>query len=190
MDVGRVNAGFGEKRRRPGGLGALLWRLSLSLPTSTPSTYMIIPHGIVPIASHLHHPRHPTHSPPTLYPHTILPTPSPTLHHHHTSAPTPSDPSKDLGKLSPVGHAQPPRGSLESRLPSESLVSHRVQRLQGGGNAGSPRLGGCRWVEHGMHCALPPPTAPPGGRHALHRTPASNPEGPGLAWPRALWGLG
>ena len=25
-DAGRVSAGFGEKRRRPGGLGALLWR--------------------------------------------------------------------------------------------------------------------------------------------------------------------
>ena len=143
----------------------------------------------IPLITHLHT-IHLHHHPPWDRPHTIPPTPSPTLHHHHTSAPTPSDPSKDLGKLSPVGHAQPPRGSLESRLPSESLVSHRVQRLQGGGNAGSPRLGGCRWVEHGMHCALPPPTAPPGGRHALHRTPASNPEGPGLAWPRALWGLG
>ena len=163
--------------------------ISPSFPTPTPSPYIIIPNGIPPTPSPSN-PHSPTQSPLTLYPNTITPTPSPTLHHHHTSAPTPSDPSKDLGKLSPVGHAQPPRGSLESRLPSESLVSHRVQRLQGGGNAGSPRLGGCRWVEHGMHCALPPPTAPPGGRHALHRTPASNPEGPGLAWPRALWGLG
>ena len=60
---------------------------SPSFPTPTPSPYIIIPHGIAPIPSPLHHPPHtPTQSPPTLYPHTIPPTPSPTLHHHHTSA--------------------------------------------------------------------------------------------------------
>ena len=135
-------------------MGALLWRLSLSLPTSTPSTYIIIPHGIVPIPSHLHHPRHPTHSPPTLYPHTILPTPSPTLHHHHTSAPTPSAPSKDPGQQSPVGHAQPPRGSLDSLLPSEALVSHRVHRgCREEGRPGAPdRVDAGRWS---MVCTVP-----------------------------------
>ena len=42
------------------------------------------------------------------------------------STPTPSAPSKGPVQLPPVGHAQPPRGSLDTLLPSEARVSHRV----------------------------------------------------------------
>ena len=71
----------------------------------------------------------PTHTIPQHYP----PYTSPQLHYHHTHAPTPSTltPSalnKDPVQLPPVGHAQPPRGSLDTLLPSEARVSHRVPR--------------------------------------------------------------
>ena len=79
------------------------------------------------------HTQSPTQSPPTLYLNTIPPTPAPTIHHHHTHASTPSTTtpsalSKDLVQLPPVGHAQPPRGSLDTLLPSEARVSHKGPR--------------------------------------------------------------
>ena len=105
---------------------------SHSFPTPTPSPYIIIPHGIPPTPSPSN-PHSPTQSPPTLYPNTIPPTPSPTLHHNHTpaptgSTPTPFIPSNDLVQMPPVGHAQPPRVSLYTLIPSEARVSHRVPR--------------------------------------------------------------
>ena len=97
---------------------------SPSFPTHTLSPYIIIPHGIPPTPSPSN-PHTPTQTPPTLYPNTIPPTPSPSIHHHHTPAPTPSTHtpsplSKDPVQLPPVGHGQPPHGSLDSLLPSEA----------------------------------------------------------------------
>ena len=123
----------------------------LPFPRPTPSPNIIIPHGIAPTPSPSH--THSlTQSPPTLYPNTISPTPSPTPHHHHTHAPTPSTPtpsapSKDPVQLPPVGHAQPPRGSLDTLLPSEAQVSHRVPRgCREEGRQGAPdRVGAGEW---------------------------------------------
>ena len=102
------------------------------ITTPTPSPYIIIPNGIPQTPSPTK-PRSPTQFPLTPYPNTITPTPFPTLHHHHTPAPTPSTttpltPSKDPVQVPPVGHAQPPWGSLDTLLPSETRVSHRVHR--------------------------------------------------------------
>ena len=105
---------------------------SPSFPTPTPSPYIIISIGIPPTPSPSN-PHSPTQSPLTLYPTTITPTPSPTLHHHHNLAPTPSTTtpsalSKDPVQVPPVGHAQPPQVSLDTLLPSEAWVSHRIPR--------------------------------------------------------------
>ena len=104
---------------------------SPSFPTPTPSAYIIIPHGIPPTPSPSN-PHSLTQSPPTLYLNTITlhqpPTPPPSYPCLTPSTVTPSALSKDPVQLPPVGHAQPPRGSLDTLLPSEARVSHRVPR--------------------------------------------------------------
>ena len=145
---------------------------SPSFPTPTPSPYIIIPNGIPPTPSPSN-PHSPTQSPLTLYPNTITPTPSPTLHHHHNLASTPSTTtpsalSKDPVQVPPVGHAQPPRVSLDTLLPSEAWVSHRIPRgYREEGRQGIPnRVGTGEWcrgptvpclrplslLEHGTPC--------------------------------------
>ena len=114
-------------------------------PRNTSSPYIIIPHGIAPTPSPSHT-QSPTQSPPTLYLNTIPPYTSPQPHHHHTHAPTPSTttPSalnKDPVQLPPVGHAQPQRGSLDTLLPSEAWVFHRVPRgCREEGRQGAPEM--------------------------------------------------
>ena len=104
------------------------------------------------MGSHLHRPPQThtaPHNPHPLYTTTPSPpTPSPTLHHNHTpaptgSTPTPFIPSYDLVQMPPVGHAQPPRVSLYTLIPSEARVSHRVPRgCREEGRQGAPNRGG------------------------------------------------
>ena len=108
------------------------------------------PTSSFPMASHIHHPPN-THTAPH-NPHShYTPTPSPLHHPPHstthaptTSTTTPLAPSNDPMQVPPVGHAQPPRGSLDTLLPSEARVSHRVPRgCREEGRQGSPKC----WVQ-------------------------------------------
>ena len=157
-----------------------------SFPTPTPSAYIIIPNGIPQTPSPTK-PRSPTQFPLTPYPNSITPTPFPTLHHHHTPAPTPSTttpltPSKDPVQVPPVGHAQPPWGSLDTLIPSEARVSHRVPMgCREEGRQGAPnRVGAGEWCREPTVPCLRPLSLIEGGTPCTGHQPLTHGD---LDWP-------
>ena len=148
------------------------------------------PSSSSPMASHLYHPPHTHTAPHNPHPHhtpTIPPTPYPTLHHHHTpvpttSTPTPSAPSKDPVQLPPVGHTQPHQGSLDTLLPSEDRVSHRVPRgCRKEGRQGAPdRVGAGEWCRRPTVPCLNPLSLLEGGTPCIGHQPLTQRD---MGWP-------
>ncbi|CAD7680707.1 unnamed protein product [Nyctereutes procyonoides] len=82
-----------------------------------------------------------------------------------------------------------PRGPAQARDPLASASTGQLDARGPRGQSVAVRAG-ARSLWPAVTSALPRVAVPPGGRHPPHRTPAPDPEGPGLAWPRALWGQG
>ena len=88
--------------------------------------------------------------------------------------------------MTPVGHAQPPRGSLETLLPSEAQVSHRVLRgCREEGRQGAPnRVCAVEWCRGSTVPCLCPLSVLEGGTPCTGHQPLTQGDqdwpGPGL----------
>ena len=84
--------------------------------------------------------------------------------------------------MTPVGHAQPPRGSLETLLPSEAQVSHRVFRgCREEGRQGAPnRVCAVEWCRGSAVPCLCPLSVLEGGTPCTGHQPLTQGD---LDWP-------